>query len=199
MNLRSVALVALALGLLAWAWSTRTITHPPGVLVPDEPVQSPPDGTKKPWVHEGMLFTALAEFDVRGRILGTERYRVDASAFLSPVDFALGWGRMSDTSVIEKLSISQYGRFYYYGWRGGPPIPPGEIVRSSSNMHLIPSTPSIRRALLRAKTGQVVRLQGQLVKVEGKDGWLWKSSLSRTDTGAGACEVIWVEDVEFDD
>jgi hypothetical protein len=33
-----------------------------------------------------------------------------------------------------------------------------------------------------------------LVKVEQpSSGWRWVSSLSREDTGAGACELIWVE------
>jgi hypothetical protein len=32
-----------------------------------------------------------------------------------------------------------------------------------------------------------------LVRVEGQDGFIWSSSLSRDDTGAGACELIWLE------
>ena len=31
---------------------------------------------------------------------------------------------------------------------------------------------------------------------QGRDLWKWASSLSRTDSGDGACEVIWVETVE---
>ena len=45
--------------------------------------------------------------------------------------------------------------------------------------------------------GQVVALEGYLVKVISKDGWRWQSSLTRNDTGNGACEVIWVEEVEI--
>ena len=48
-----------------------------------------------------------------------------------------------------------------------------------------------------ARKGQVVALEGYLVKVISKDGWWWKSSLTRNDTGNGACEVIWVEEVEI--
>jgi hypothetical protein len=35
------------------------------------------------------------------------------------------------------------------------------------------------------------------VDVSAPDGWQWRSSRTRTDSGAGACEVIWVEDVEL--
>jgi hypothetical protein len=42
-----------------------------------------------------------------------------------------------------------------------------------------------------------VRLSGYLVEVLGDDGWRWVSSLTREDTGTGACEVIWVEQIEL--
>jgi hypothetical protein len=31
------------------------------------------------------------------------------------------------------------------------------------------------------------------VRVEAADGWSWTSSLTRDDTGPGACEVMWVD------
>ena len=37
------------------------------------------------------------------------------------------------------------------------------------------------------------RLRGYLVRVEAADGWQWRSSLSRADTGAGACELVLLE------
>jgi hypothetical protein len=32
-----------------------------------------------------------------------------------------------------------------------------------------------------------------LVEADGRDGWKWRSSLTRDDTGDGACELMWVE------
>jgi len=34
---------------------------------------------------------------------------------------------------------------------------------------------------------------GYLISIRGEDGWHWRSSLSRTDSGDGACEVVWVD------
>jgi hypothetical protein len=31
------------------------------------------------------------------------------------------------------------------------------------------------------------------VRADASDGWRWISSLKRTDIGAGACELVWVE------
>lgn len=191
----------LVVGLLVgwWAWTTREIEHPPGLVVaPDEPVQTAYDEPKDPWDHEGYRITPLARFRLTARLLGAERYRLDGGADLSPVDFALGWGRMSDTAVLDALSISQGGRFYRYQWMGSPPIPAGEIINSSANMHLIPATPEVRKVLLSARTGQIVTLAGHLVKAEGENGWRWQSSLTRSDSGGGACELVWVEGVRLE-
>jgi hypothetical protein len=42
-----------------------------------------------------------------------------------------------------------------------------------------------------------VRVAGKLVEVHADDGWQWRSSLSRTDTGASACELLWLERLEI--
>jgi hypothetical protein len=42
------------------------------------------------------------------------------------------------------------------------------------------------------RPGQRVRIDGWLVQVDANDGWHWRSSLSREDTGGGACEVVYV-------
>jgi hypothetical protein len=38
----------------------------------------------------------------------------------------------------------------------------------------------------------VVQLQGWLIRTDDPSGWHWRSSLSREDTGAGACELVLV-------
>ena len=60
-------------------------------------------------------------------------------------------------------------------------------------MPMIPANGEIARQLKSIRAGNMVHLKGFLVEVTGKDGFRWKSSLSRADTGGGACELIWVE------
>jgi hypothetical protein len=139
--------------------------------------------------------TPVADFQAEARVLSRRGYDYDDEAELSPMDFALGWGRMSDSAVLAQLDISQSVRFFSYRWSNEPPIPPGEIVVSATNVHLIPEDIGIERALDRVHAGQVVRLRGWLVNAERADGWRWKSSLTREDSGAGACELLLVTEV----
>jgi hypothetical protein len=139
---------------------------------------------------------ALAQFAISARVLSAEKYRIGREAELSPIDLALGWGRMSDSAVVERLSISQSGRWYHWRYSGSAPIPHREIETSSANMHLIPANPEVLRTLENARKGAVVTIKGYLVEARGKDGWSWRSSLSRDDTGNGACEVVFVQSAE---
>ena len=140
----------------------------------------------------------VADYSVRARVLSIERYRLGREAELSPVDFALGWGPMSDDAVLSQLTVSQANRWYMYRWQGAPPLDPSVIIASSSNTHLVPATPEIEQTLLAVHKGAVVHLTGQLINVQHSDGWHWNTSLSRTDSGGGSCELMWVTDVEVE-
>ena len=186
----------LALGIvltLAYCvWGGGGIARPPGVLAPDDPIQeNVADGPH--WQRDGYDIHALASFALDARVLAASRYRRDRESDLAPVDLALGWGPMSDTAVLDALSISQGARFYSYSWSSSPPIRPGEIARHSANMHMIPGDETVRASLLEARPGNLVHLKGWLIEAKAADGWHWRSSLSRGDTGGGACEVVLVE------
>ena len=146
----------------------------------------------------GYVIEPLASYDIRARVLSIERYRMGREADLSPVDFALGWGPMSDGAVLDRLSISQSNRWYHFRWEGSPPIDPTVMARSSANTHLVPADDSVKNRLLKVSKGEVVRLSGYLINVRHTDGWTWRSSLTRDDTGGGSCELMWVTDVQVE-
>lgn len=140
----------------------------------------------------GYKITPLESFEIEARVLATEHYSLGREADLSPVDLALGWGKMSDEAILKDIKISQSNRFYY--WRVEEfPIPRREIETHSANMHMIPADESIEKTLKAVKSGQVVKLSGDLVQVNANDGWHWKSSLTREDTGNGSCELVYVK------
>jgi hypothetical protein len=145
----------------------------------------------------GYALTGLAEFSVGARVILAEHYSNDRESQLSPVDLALAWGPMNDARVLDAISFSQGGRFYRWRYEGRPPIPHREIELNSANMHMIPSSDNVARGLKEVKPGDIVHIRGYLVQAVSKDGWTWRSSLTREDTGAGACELIFVQHLEI--
>ena len=170
---------------------------PPRVERGGMPLQSEIPSTMPRLSMEGATLQPLAGFSIEARVLGREDYRMGREADFSPTDLALGWGRMTEDAVLGQLQISQGGRWYRYSWKNDPPIPLGEIVRSSANMHMLPADDAVAAALGDVEAGDRVRIDGWLVQVNAPDGWRWRSSLSRTDTGAGSCELLWLERIEL--
>jgi len=185
-------LFVLVLVYAAWAaWQARPVSRAPGVLVESAPQQADLAAPLPALERGGYRLTALQSFFLEARVLGAERYRFDREADIAPVDLTLGWGAMSDSAVLAGIDISQGNRFYY--WHVDDfPIPRREIETHSANMHMIPATPSIDGALKSVRPGQIVKVAGYLVEARAADGWAWRSSLTRDDTGAGACELVWV-------
>lgn len=184
--------VALAY-MLARNWEERPIIHPAGVLVPQTPRQVDLEPTQ--FELDDYQVTRRAKFELRARVLSTQNYYLRRESDLSPVDLALGWGPMSDTAILDRIDISQSGRWYRTNYKFPAPLSDQAIINNSSNMHMIPAARGIKKTLKNLRDGEVVTLRGYLVDVDHESGWAWRTSLSRQDTGDGACEIVYVESV----
>jgi hypothetical protein len=171
-------------------YSHREIEHGPGVIAAADPVQRDLDSASA--IERGeFTLRPRAEFSATVRVLHREDYSFGPLAKLVPTDFAVGWGRMSDSTVLANIEISQGSRFYFWRTENWP-IPREEIEEHSANWHLIPANPGVSQVLGRLRAGSVVELRGRLVDIEGHEGGM-RTSLTRTDTGAGACEILLTE------
>jgi len=173
-----------------------------GEFKPAGPFEEPTQvelSSLKPLRHTSDFeFWAMDEYIVEAMVMSRKRYRWDTEAELSPVDLLLAWGPVTEEPYLSAVKWSQSGRWGFYEYRNASGVRANVIARNSANTHIIPEpgNSSLRRELLRLRRGDVVRLEGYLVRVEREDGWKWVSSRSRTDTGAGACEVFYVTYVE---
>lgn len=142
----------------------------------------------------------IASFDAEVVVLGERRYgdsERDPLGGLAPLDLAVGWGIMGRKSIREEVGVSQSTRRYYWRVRGGD-LPQEDIETigvSSANWHIIPANSSVKKKLMALDEEDHVRLKGWLVEAKLKRGEPGRSSLTRTDTGDGACEIIWVNEV----
>ena len=170
---------------------------PPRFTDAAEPMQSALPGNFKPFRHGKATITPLAGFSLQARVLSRENYSWGPESNYSPTDLALGWGPMAAPGLAEQLHVSQGGRWYRYSWSGqGPPLPLAQIIGNSANMHMVPADRAVADRLADIDAGDVVRVHGWLVRIEGDGGWRWTSSMSRQDSGSGSCELVLVCSIE---
>jgi len=148
-----------------------------------------------------LIYQPVADYSITARILGKKRYSGDWSAQVAKYDFAFGWGDMSIPEMTKGIAISQSMRFYFYRTKPDCQLTLRYIVRHSANNHLIPANRAVKKALASIKKGDIVRIDGKLIKVSGwydKQTVTWGTSTTRNDTGNGACELIYVQKVFHD-
>ncbi len=144
--------------------------------------------------------TPRAAYRISARVLGNKAYS-DWQSPAIPRDLALAWGEMSDPAVDEWISWRQSRRWYYYNWPDDSPYKGSTIRNQSANVHVIPATENLAGALQELQKNDVIYMEGQLVDLSttilGMERFA-KTSLSRTDSGGGACEILYVEKLIFD-
>ena len=162
------------------------------LTIDNEPFQ---DSTNKPpfYINKYKV-TPLRKYKIQARILSKKEYNNDDPAdFNMNFDLALGWKEMSDLNNLEKISISQRNRWYY--WKTPEFfISREQIEHNSSNHHIIHSSDRMYDELDNLDENQIIEMEGYLVKVEDENAKkTWVSSLTREDTRGGACEIFYVE------
>ena len=194
--MKNIALLVVAM-LVCWRLfgSDPVVVLGDGVKVAEAPVQTKPLNNES-FDYKEFHITPLADFKIKAKILSKTKYRLGREADLSPVDLALGWQNMSDESVLSEIDISQSRRWYRWHVQQLP-IPRNEIETQSANMHMVPANDQVADAIAMAKQGQLIVIEGYLIRADADDGWHWQSSLTRKDTGANACELIFVQQFQI--
>lgn len=182
----------------AYGWSVRPAPrYAAGMVAPAAPRQELLHDAA-PWRYREFVIQPLARFELVGRVLLTSRYYFDTESQIAPIDILFGWGPLSDQRVLDTLTLRMGYRSYQ--WRATELLLPyREINRHMANMHLMPADDSVLRTLRSAEPGQVLRIRGSLIEATREDGWRWRSSLTRSDAGRGACELVWVERATFEE
>jgi hypothetical protein len=186
-------IIVIAASLAYLFWPEKVIQYPAGVLAHEQPFQKNLNENKV-WQIDEFNFKALAEYKIKARVLSRNTFSVGKESKISPLDLVLGWGPMSDQSVIDRIQVTQRNRWYH--WKTDSyPIPMNEIMLNSANVHIIPKDNTLEKTFNNVYKGSLIELKGYLVEVRTDDGWRWVSSLKRDDTGGGSCELFWVEEV----
>jgi hypothetical protein len=194
---RKVLIVLAVVALVAWWLWPSGRRWPPGVLVSADPrMELADEGAPWSYTSHGKEYQIVP----RGRWSGEARVlSVNADyddAAIGPLDLTIGWGKMSDQAVVDRMRIWQDNtRHWYCQPRGEWPIPMEQVALHAVNTHLIPATSTVESDLRAIGKGDVVTLDGQLVDVRRNDGFHWNTSLEPGGFGDHSCKIIWVERV----
>lgn len=137
----------------------------------------------------------LAGYDIYGTVVHHESYHYDRLSSISSLDLGIAFGDfVRNPGLVNRFRFSQFDRFIYIKPKGS--MPADDWTRYTwqvSNNHLIFSNSELAETVHAVSIGDRVRLKGYLIRASTAD-FAATSSLTRHDTGAGACEIIFVTD-----
>jgi len=200
-------LAGLVLLLLSVAWR-YTLPHP-DQLRPElhfEPEQTPV--TQPPFdVRVGDVTYSvqpLAEYEIWGLVVSGHDTRSwwnwihDAwNDHLNVMDLCVVFAENVTTGAYVGLDYSS-GQFVCYVQTNSSEKWQRFSMRALANNHLLADHPAVVRELRNVRVGDQIRIRGWLAEYSHNHGLEFKrgTSLTREDSGNGACETIYVKDIE---
>lgn len=187
----------------------RAVTvYSPEVLAP--PVQKAiPKPNPFSFVSDGYQYNVTPLYDYEMNAVVVHKYDYTRFKFYKldsvfPLDLCVVWGENVSQGIFRNKTVrfSQDGRFCHY--QGEIPLNGNEI----SNNHLVVNDNAIEKKLKNISHGDQIKIVGKLVNIDAKnigkpvsqydyESFKWGTSVTREDSGAGACETIFVENVEI--
>lgn len=196
-------------GLLALAGGWFFVSDlPPGAAILPELAQDPVQEqvSMPPFTADiggrGYQVKPLYEYELWGLVVSmhqSEGWRDyahrDWGDSLNVADLCVVWGEHNARSgLYQKLSFSS-GQFTCYVESSDSATWEKFVGEELSNNHILVTDKAIRARVKNARIGDQIHFRGYLVNYQLPGGWR-NTSTVRTDSGNGACEVVWVE--EFD-
>jgi hypothetical protein len=205
--MRKPALALTLLSAVAGVGCRDWRAHVDPALATEDPEQYPPeDPTPITQDIKGyhVILTPKASYHIVGYAVALSRDSDSRWDFTMPMALGMAWGPAADPAVLARLTFrltdSLGGLSWQYQLTPGAAAMP-DLNSHISNNHLIPASDEVKKALGRIHVGDLVSLRGNLVDIEVHQGngpklMYENTSLSRTDMGDGACEVIRVEEAK---
>ena len=117
--------------------------------------------------------------------------------FINLRDLCVIWGENVGSGVYREMTFHNDS---WTCWAAWPNRETGRRFRMGqlSNNHVLIDDPAVRRQLMQAEPGDHIRLRGMLVDYSNPRSKFYRStSTTRSDTGNGACETVYVTEFEL--
>ena len=139
------------------------------------------------------------EYEITGMIVsyrhhdGNSRMHARTNDHLNMLDVCVIWGDNPRNERLHKLSFWN-GIFTCNVKTRDQQAWDAFDMKQLSNNHLISDDEFVRRQVRTIRVGDQIRIKGHLSSYGGAGGSKRGTSTTRTDTGNGACETIYVEE-----
>jgi len=115
---------------------------------------------------------------------------------LNVADFCVVWGDAANPELLREFKFSnaqftcRYSSHNQQAWQSFN-------HNQLSNNHLLATDSTVRTIISDVKIGDQINIKGWLSHYKGPIGGFRGTSIVRTDTGNGACETIFVNDIQI--
>ena len=203
-------LLILGAGLLAFGYLKRETVPAPAALLPE--VRTEP----RQRMHADTPFSVragdvdyriepVADSDITGLVVSRhdsdtfwDSFHARNNDHLNIADLCLVWGANAADGAYQHMAFwnGQWTCNFKYGY--GAPIGAAH-TRALSNNHLLTERSDIAEGIRGLRVGDQVRLRGQLAVYRHSTGMDFQrgTSTSRDDTGNGACETLFVTQLDL--
>jgi hypothetical protein len=195
--------------LAASLWQRHALPAPAELRaeLQQEPVQEPTRTAPFQTTVGGVTYTIkpIADYEIWGLVVSShdsdtwwDWIHKASNDHLNVVDLCVVFAENAQSGGYVGLDYSS-GQFVCYVQTSSSDKWQRFSMRALSNNHLLADRPSIARLLRDVQIGDQVRIRGYLAEYAHNHGFAFKrgTSLTRDDTGNGACETVYVQDVEL--
>ena len=142
------------------------------------------------------------EYDLAGMVVsyrhhdGNSRMHFLANDHLNMLDVCVIWGDSATSKLLHKIDFWN-GIFTCNVFTRDSAAWETFSMEQLSNNHLISDDEAVRRQVKDIGIGDQIRVRGYLASYSSEQGGKRGTSTTRTDTGNGACETLFVEQFEI--
>lgn len=202
----SVAIVASTLVLVVSFWHRNSLPGNIDVVeeVREEPLQRPTTAPAFDVDYKDVRYNVAPEYtyELNGVVVsyrhheGTSRMHSRARDHLNMLDVCVVWGDNAGNPALQEFDFwngiftCNFKTRDHDAWMSFRP-------RQLSNNHLVSDDELIRKKVKDVAIGDQIRVRGYLASYGNAEGGRRGTSTTRTDTGDGACETIYVREFEI--
>lgn len=167
-----------------------------------DPIQKPTEREAFSFDYRGKKYSIVprATYDIRALVVSKNNISSLFDSYhdsdsVDTRDLCVMWGDNVRNTIFREISVSSGSWTCFVEWKNAD-----EGARfhhdQLSNNHLITNDEVLRDQIDAVHIGDQIRIRGLLVDYSDNEGFFRKTSMTRTDQGNHACEVLFVDSIE---